>query len=319
MHAVFLDQKTFSDSILFDEINEQVTQLITYSTTSADDVISRCKHADIVITNKVEFNADTLQKLPQLKLICIAATGTNNVDLVATEKMGIVVKNATGYSNHSVSQYIFSQLLRHFQQIEHHIKNTEQGLWQKSDTFCHLGNNIHEISGKTLGLIGYGNLGRCVEKIALAFDMKVLIAEREQEHEVRPGRTDFETVLKSADIISLHCPHTPETENMVNEIFFKQMKKSAVLINTARGAVVDNIALANALKKHQISAAILDVLDQEPPPSDHVLLQRDIPNLTLTAHVAWASIEAQQRLISIIAGNIQQFIQRSSIDKNQLR
>ena len=159
-----------------------------------------------------------------------------------------------------------------------------------------------------MGLIGYGNLGRSVEKIALAFGMKVLIAERDQAAEVRSGRTSFDDVLKNADIISLHCPHTNETDKLVGECFLRKMKNTAILINTARGAVIDNMALANALKSHQISAAILDVLDQEPPPEDHVLLDKEIPNLTLTAHIAWASIEAQQRLVNIIAKNIKNFI-----------
>ena len=308
MHAVFLDQQTFSHSTSFEAINTQVTSLNTYATTSAEELINRCKDADIAITNKVVFNADILQQLPKLKLICIAATGTNNVDLVAAKKHGIVVKNATGYSTPSVSQYVFSQILAHYQQTEHHNKNTQQGLWQQSETFCCHGNNIHEISGKTLGVIGYGNLGQCVEKIALAFGMKVLIAERDQAVEVRAGRTSFDDVLKHSDVISLHCPHTHETEKLVDESFLRKMKNSAVLINTARGAVIDNTSLVSALKNKHISAAILDVLDQEPPPEDHVLLDKEIPNLTLTAHIAWASIEAQQRLVNIIAENITNFI-----------
>jgi len=152
-----------------------------------------------------------------------------------------------------------------------------------------------------LGLIGYGNLGQCIEKIALAFGMKVLIAERDGAALIRSGRTRFAEVVKHADIISLHCPHTTETEKLVNEDFFSKMKNSTVLINTARGAIIDNTDLANALNNHQISAAILDVLDQEPPPKDHILLNKNIPNLTLTAHISLASIEAQQRLINIIA------------------
>jgi len=307
MHAVFLDQQTFSPNVSLDDIKAQVTRLTCYPTTQQSEIINRCKNADIVITNKVVLAKDILKQLPQLKLICIAATGINNVDISAATHLGIAVTNVSGYANNSVAQYVFSQIFEYYSQTHHHHKNTEQGLWQTSDTFCYQGNAITELAGKTLGIIGYGSLGNSVAKIAKAFDMKVVIAERKSATVIRPDRTSLQQVIEQADIISLHCPQTPETTHLVNTQFLTDMKNSAMLINSARGALIDNQALLTALKKQEIAYAVLDVLDQEPPPADHVLLTNGQTNLKITAHIAWASTEAQQKLLDIIAKNIKSF------------
>ncbi|MFB1015236.1 MAG: NAD(P)-dependent oxidoreductase, partial [Alteromonadaceae bacterium] len=211
--------------------------------------------------------------------------------------------------------YIFSHILEYDSQPSHHHKNTEQGLWQTSPTFCYHGNGINELAGKTLGIIGYGSLGQSVARLAKAFGMKVMIAERKSASKIREGRNSFTRVLQSADIISLHCPQTIETEQLVSDYFLQEMKSTAMLINTARGALIDNQALINALTNEKIAYAVLDVLEQEPPSRDHPLLGCDLPNLKITAHIAWASFQAQQRLIELIADNILAFKQDRSVNR----
>lgn len=307
MRAVFLDQQTFKDEVSFAAISAQLSQITHYRLTSPKDIVQRCQQADIVITNKVVLTKKILSQLPELKLICIAATGTNNVDIDAARALNIAVTNVSRYARHSVSQYVFAQILEYYNQTSHHLKNTRQGLWQHSETFCYHGNKITELAGKAIGIIGYGHLGQAVAHIAKAFDMQVLIAERPNAESVRGDRLPFNEVIEQADILTLHCPQTPETEQLIDQKVLQAMKPSAMLINTARGAIIDDNALIAALEQHQIAYAVLDVLDQEPPSDSHPLIQCDLPNLKLTAHIAWASIEAQQRLIDMIGDNIAAF------------
>ncbi len=315
MNAVFLDKQTFSSTIDFTAIERQVTQLVCYANTSPTEVISRCHNADIIITNKVQLTAEMLSALPHVKLICISATGYNNVDIDAASHLNIAVTNVSGYAGLSVAQYVFAQLLEYYQQTSHHNSNTEQGLWSRNDTFCYHGNSISELAGKTLGIIGYGSLGKAVANIAQAFNMKVLISERPKACTIRPDRVAFEHVIKEADIISLHCPQTPDTQNLINESVFSCMKNTAVLVNTARGALIDEPALLTALKTKEIAYAILDVLTQEPPSADHILLHNQLSNLKVTAHIAWASHEAQQRLIELLSQNILAFSQGKRLNR----
>jgi glycerate dehydrogenase len=307
MRAVFLDKETFSPAIDLAVIEQQVTELTCFKQTATGDIISRCINNDIIITNKVHLSADILAALPQLKLICISATGYNNVDIPAAKRLNIAVTNVSGYAGQSVAQYVFAQLLAYYQQTTHHNSNTEQGLWPDSSSFCYHGDGFTELAGKTLGIIGYGNLGKAVEGIARAFNLNILISERPKANVIRAGRTAFEEVIEKADIISLHCPQTIETEQLFNANIFSRMKKTAVFINTARGALIDEKSLLSALKNKEIAFAVLDVLTQEPPPHDHILLNSDLPNLKITAHIAWASIEAQQRLINLLSKNIVAF------------
>ncbi|HBY88684.1 MAG TPA: hydroxyacid dehydrogenase [Colwellia sp.] len=315
MRAVFLDKQTFSSTIDFSAIEQQVSQLICYANTSPSEVIARCLNADIIITNKVQLTADMLAALPNVKLICISATGYNNVDIAAASHLDIAVTNVSGYAGQSVAQYVFAQLLEYYQQTSHHNSNTEQGLWSTNDTFCYHGNSISELAGKTLGIIGYGSLGKAVADIAKAFNMKVLISERPQISSIRAERVSFEQLIEQADIISLHCPQTTETENFINESVLSRMKNTAVLVNTARGALIDESALLNALKTKEIAYAILDVLTQEPPSADHILLNNKLATLKITAHIAWASHEAQQRLIDLLSQNILAFAQGERLNR----
>lgn len=315
MKAVFLDSQTFSSNICFAAIEQQVTKLTCYSITTAEQILERCFDADIVITNKVVFTADMLAQLPQLKLICIAATGYNNIDIEAASKRNIAVSNVSGYAGNAIAQYVFSQILEYYQKTTHHNNNTAQGLWQKSETFCYHGQTITELADKTLAIVGNGFLGQSVVKLANAFDMKVLISERptftSTKTAVRQGRVSFEQAISQADILSLHCPQTPDTTNLINAAVLAKMKPTAMLINTARGMLVNSVDLLAALKTKQIAYAVLDVLEQEPPPADHPLLvalqEQSVDNLKITAHIAWASRESQQRLINLLSDNIAAF------------
>jgi glycerate dehydrogenase len=315
MRAVFLDKQTFSSDIEFYAIEQHVTELTSYAKTSSIEIIQRCLDADIIITNKVQLTAKILSALPKAKLICISATGYNNVDIEAAKHLNIAVTNVSGYAGQSVAQYVFAQLLEYYQQTSHHNSNTAQGLWSTSDTFCYHGNGIRELAGKTLGIIGYGSLGKAVATIAHAFNMKVLISERPKANIIRAERTTFDYVIEQADIISLHCPKTPETERFINANVLARMKNTAVLINTARGALIDETALLNALTNKDIAYAILDVLTQEPPSPTNPLLTNTLENLKITAHIAWASNEAQQRLINLLSENIIAFTQGERLNR----
>lgn len=315
MRAVFLDHQTFSPTIDLSALKAQFTEFTLYPITPPENVVSRCHGYDVVITNKVLLDKAILSQLPSLKLICVAATGTNNIDLKAAHSQQITVTNAAGYAGASVAQYILSQLLDYFQNISHHNQNTEQGLWQQSETFCYLGNPINELAGKTLGVVGVGHIAQKLIHIAHAFDMKVLLSEHKGQTQLREGRTPFEEVLAQADIISLHCPLTEQSHHLINAETLSLMKPSALLVNTARGAIVDSSALIVALKNNIIAGAILDVIDQEPPPKNHQLLNQQIPNLKVTAHIAWASQQAQQRLIDIIISNVIAFKQGEPINQ----
>ena len=239
--------------------------------------------------------------------------------LKPAQELGIAVTNVSGYSSPSVSQYVFAQLLEYYQQTNHHNTNTAQGCWSTSDTFCYHGNGFSELAGKTLAIVGYGNLGKAVARIAQAFDMEVLISERVNSNVIRSGRVAFDEVITQADIISLHCPQTKDTEHLINSNVLEKMKNNAVLINTARGALIDEVALLEALTNKKIAYAVLDVLNQEPPPADHPLLNavlnNTLKNLKITAHIAWASDESQQRLINLVSDNISAFKQGRKLNR----
>jgi len=307
--TVFLDYQTFSKDSDLTSLQQVVDDLTVYATTSPEQVIARCQNAEVVLSNKVLLNREILSQLPKLKLVCITATGINNIDIKAARALNIAVTNVGGYAKNSVAQYVFAQLLAYYSQIAHHNDNCQKGLWQQSDTFCLHGNGSIELAGKSIAIIGYGALGQKVAKIARAFDMKVLIAERPDAATIRPERMAFLAAIEQADIISLHCPQTLETQGMFNAKLFTRMKPSAILINTARGALINNEDLLNALNNQQIACAILDVLEQEPPPKDHILLAAQSPKLKITAHIAWASQQAQQTLLNLVAANISAFKQ----------
>ncbi|WP_018692753.1 D-2-hydroxyacid dehydrogenase [Algicola sagamiensis] len=308
MKAVLLDRATLGD-VHLTPIRESVSSLTCFDYSTEEEAIHRLQDADICITNKVPISEATLAQLPQLKLICVAATGTNVINLNAAQQRKVPICNIRNYAGTSIAQHVFSLLLNLTSQTHQYIQDVQHKRWSKSPIFCRLDYPMMELKGKTLGIIGYGTLGQSIEKIAHAFEMKVLIAERQHADSIRPGRISFDEVLRCADIITLHCPLTGETHHLFSENTFQKMKRTAVLINTARGDIIDHHALKIALTEHQIAGAALDVLDQEPPPEDHILLQDAIPNLLITPHIAWATQESRQRLVSQIGNIIRSFQQ----------
>ncbi len=262
--------------------------------------------AAVALTNKVVIDRATMRRHPELRLICVLATGMNNIDLDAATERGIAVKNVTAYGASSVSQHVFMLILMLARQQQRYQWAIERGDWSRGDHFCLLDYPIEDLAGKTLGIIGYGELGRAVARLGEAFGMTPLIAER-KGRPPRPGRLPFEQVVAEADVLSLHCPLTPETAGLIDATTLAAMKPTAWLINTARGGLIDEPALARALDRGDIAGAALDVLSEEPPPPDHPLLAlRD--NLIVTPHIAWAARSARQRIIDLTADNIRAFL-----------
>ena len=319
MKAVFLDRSTIDSSISLEVIRSQVSELVEYDLTSPQETFERVKDAEIIITNKVVIDSALMEKLSNLKLICITATGMNNVDLVAAKDHDIVVRNVSGYSTHSVTQHVFTYLLNAVSNVPAYLKNNTENPWQESQKFCQIDFPVNELYGMKLGILGYGNLGKSVAKVAQAFGMEILISERPGEQKVRDGRLPFKDMLQQSDVISLHCPLTEDNLGLFDKNVFAQMRQGAIFINTARGPIVSSEALVEALKSGQIAHAIVDVLEQEPPPKDHPLVQTDIPNLTLTHHIAWGSLQAQEVLIEGVVSNIENFMEshKARVAKSQ--
>ncbi|MCE1238989.1 MAG: D-2-hydroxyacid dehydrogenase [Azonexaceae bacterium] len=274
------------------------------------DVVERLAGADIAITNKVPIPAAAVDALPQLKMIAISATGTNNVDLDACRQRGIVVSNIRGYAEHTVPEHVFALLLALSRNLIAWRETLLAGGWQRAEQFCLFDHPIRDLHGATLGLIGSGSLGNGVARLAEAFGMRVLRAEHRGATRIRPGYTAFAEVLKAADAISLHCPLNDATRGLIGEAELQAMKPSALLINTARGGIVDETALIRALREGWIAGAGFDVLTVEPPPADHPLVDPALlalPNFLLTPHVAWASRPAMQTLADQLIANIEAF------------
>ena len=288
-----------------------VHEWVEHAKTSPSQVIERLARATIAITNKVPINAAAIAALPDLKMIAISATGTNNVDLNACRGRGIVVSNIRGYAEHTVPEHVMALLLALSRNLVAWRETLQADGWQRAEQFCLFDHPIRDLHGATLGLIGSGTLGNGVALLAEAFGMRVLRADRKGAAVVRPGYTAFADVLATADAISLHCPLTAETQNLIGEAELKAMKPSALLINTARGGIVDEAVLMRALKEGWIGGAGFDVLTTEPPPADHPMLDPALlalPNFLLTPHVAWSSRPAMQTLADQLIDNIEAFV-----------
>ena len=314
--AVFLDLGSTSHHDLdLSKLEKTCTTLTLYDFTTPEQVLEHIGNAEIVISNKVMLNATTLQTLAkQLKLICIAATGTNNVDLQAAQTLGIPVTNIRDYASQSVAEHVIALIFTLKRQLLAYQQAVQQGAWQRSPHFCLLDYPITPIAESTLGIVGYGTLGQATARLAEKLGMQVLIADRPQQTP-RSGRLAFEQVLQQADILSLHCPLTAETQQMINSERLSLMRPNTLLINTARGGLVDEVALLQALKQGVIAGAGIDVLTQEPPKADSLLLQQQLPNLIITPHIAWASLPARQTLIDQLATIIEQFKQGHSMNR----
>lgn len=283
---------------------------IEYEHTSAAQVIERMQDVDIAVTSKVVFSREVMQQLPKLKLIAITATGTNNVDLVAAKELGIVVKNVTGYSSVTVPEHVLGMIysLRHSLMGWYRDQLTDR--WVDNPQFCYFDYPIKDVKGSVLGIFGRGNLGQEVGRLAELLGMKVLYAEHRGAATVREGYTKFEDVLAQADILTLHCPLTETTQNLINRETLALCKRGAILINTGRGPLVDEQALLDALTSGQLSGAAIDVMRQEPPEKGNVLMEaaKRMPNLLITPHIAWASDSAVTTLVNKVAQNIEEFV-----------
>ncbi|MDP3421171.1 MAG: D-2-hydroxyacid dehydrogenase [Thiobacillus sp.] len=281
---------------------------IDHDQTRPEEVAARIRNASIVISNKAKLSADILAQAPGVKLIAVSATGTDNVDLAYCRGHGIVVSNIRGYAVNTVPEHAFMLMLALRRNLLGWREDVRAGLWEKTEQFCLFTRPVNDLHGSTLGLVGYGSLGHGMQKIAEAFGMRVLVAEHKGAAVTRAGHTPFDRVLAEADVISLHTPLTAETRHMISTREFGLMKPSALLINTARGNLVDEAALAVALTSGRIAGAGFDVLSVEPPRDGNPLLELDRPNFILTPHVAWSSREAMQTLADQLVDNIEAFV-----------
>lgn len=307
MKAVYLDYASLDQQDLdFQALHAVFDSLVLYPATSAAEIASRVAGFDVIITNKVMIDAATIQQCPQLKLILISATGTNNVDLEAAKAQGIVVCNCQAYGTSAVAQHTIMLMLNLATSFLSYQRALEQGEWQKASQFCLLDAPIVELAGKTLGIVGYGELGHAVAKLAEAFGMKVLIAAL-PNRPADASRAPFAELLPQVDFLTLHCPLTEDTHHLISHTELDAMKSSAFLINCARGGIVDEAALAEALRAGKIAGAATDVLTVEPPKQGNVLLDSTIPNLIVTPHNAWGSVDARQRIVNQMIENVQAF------------
>jgi len=306
MNITILDTATLANTPL--SSIENLGALTRFDLTTAENVVKHSQDAEILISNKVVINRDTMSQLPKLKLICVAATGTNNIDLEAAKELNIGVTNVAGYSTPSVVQHTFALITNLLGNTHRYIDDCQQGAWQSSNMFCRLDYSFEDMSDKTLAIIGHGSLGKAVAQVAQAFGLKVIIAERKGSP-IREGRTEFSQAISEADIISVHCPLTEQSRDLISTTELKMMKPSAILINTARGGIINEADLAQALANNDIAGAGVDVLTKEPAQKDNPLAQYNGNNLLLTPHIAWASKQSIARLVAEIAENIKAYQQ----------
>lgn len=287
---------------------ERLGDVTLFDRTPADKIVERAADADIVLTNKVPFSADTLRQLPRLRFICVLATGYNIIDTEAAARQGVVVANIPAYSTMSVAQMAFAHILNITNHVASYAREVADGKWTNCPDFCFWDSALTELAGKTMGIVGLGNTGMATARIAVAMGMKVVALTSKSADTLPEGITPapLDDVLASADVVSLHCPLTPSTRHLINAASIAKMKPSAILINTGRGPLVDEQAVADALNGGRLAAFGDDVLSQEPPRGDNPLLSAR--NCFLTPHIAWATLEARTRLMSTATENVRQFI-----------
>jgi len=314
MRAVILDHATLAPSDLqLDSLWQLPVDWQVFDATASHETDARVRDADIVLTNKVLLDAQLLRGNPHIKLIVIMATGTNNVDLAAARALGIAVSNVVNYSTESVVQHTFALMLTLATRLLQYRADIADGRWRQSNLFGLLDHPVMELHGKTLGIVGYGTIGRRVADVARAFGMQVLIAQRE-EKSVDETRVSLSELFARADIVSLHCPLTAENHRMIDAESMSRMKPQALFINVSRGGLVDEAALAAALKAGRIAGAGIDVLSEEPPINGNPLLEPDVPNIIVTPHSAWASREARQTLVQQVVAIIDAYLQGQRIN-----
>ena len=302
---VFLDRSTVIANVRQPAFPHQWEE---YPATSAGQVLARVQDATIVITNKVHLRREVLAQLPRLKMVAVSATGTDNVDVAYCKERGIVVSNIRNYAAHTVPEHVFMLMLALRRNLLAFREDVQKGEWQKAAQFCLFTHPVRDLNGSTLGIMGGGSIGKSVALIAQAFGMNVLLAEHKDATEVRPGYTAFDTVLRESDVITLHLPLKENTRHMISTAEFERMRPGALLINTARGGLVDEAALLQALQSGRLGGAGFDVLTKEPPTDGHPLLDINLPNFILTPHIAWSGREAMQTMADQLIANIEAYV-----------
>lgn len=287
----------------------ELGELTVYDRTAPEETIERSKDSEILITNKTRLDAETISRLPKLKYIGVLATGYNVVDVEAARRHGVTVTNIPAYSTMSVAQQVFALILAITNRVEHYASENHRGRWSRNPDFCYWDTPLTELAGKNIGIVGLGNIGKAVARIALAFGMRVTASTSKKQEELPTGieKKELREIFAESDIVTLHCPLTAETEKMVGTPTLSLMKPTAILINTGRGPLIDEEAVASALREGRLGGFGADVLSSEPPAEDNPLLTA--PNAYITPHIAWATREARERLMEIAVRNIEAFLE----------
>ena len=308
MNIVILDGYTANPGDLSWGSLKELGEVTVYERTRREEIAGRAADADIVLTNKVVMDREMMALLPRLKYIGVLATGYNVVDIEAARERDIIVTNVPAYSTESVAQTVFAHLLTVTNRTEHYAQQNRLGRWAENRDFCYWDTELTELAGKTMGIVGLGHIGRRVAEIALAFGMQVKAMTSKKAEELPAGiqKAELQSLLASADVVSLHCPLTEGTRHLIHRETLRLMKPSAILINTGRGPLVDDEALAEALNEGRLRAYCADVVTEEPPKADHPLLHA--PNAFITPHIAWATVEARKRLLQTAIGNVEAFV-----------
>lgn len=314
MNIVFLDRETLAPTTELKPL-DSMHHWQNYGHTTSDQIVERAKNADIIISNKLALDAAVIAQLPNLKLIAIPATGYNHIDLSICKQQNIVVCNIPDYASTTVPEHVLALIFALQRQLMPYHQSVAAGRWQQSGQFCYFDYPIRDLKGSTLGIVGAGALGAAVGQLAQAIGLKVILAGRKGSAEAKKGYVPFEQMLKESDIISLHCPLTDDTKHLLSTSEFEQMHKKPLIINTARGELIDSEALVHALKVGHIRGAGIDVCHPEPPPVDHPFMKiLDRSDFILTPHVAWSSAQAMQFLADELIKNISAFIQGRPIN-----
>ncbi len=306
MKIVLTDSVSIVSKDIDLSIFEQFGDFIIYEDTSKEELLERVKDANVILCNKTYIGREIIESCKNLEYIGIFATGFNNIDLEAASENNIVVSNAGSYSTNAVAQQVFAYILNHYMQLDKYSDYVNKGKWKESKTFAVFDFPTHELADKNIGIIGYGNIGKKVAQIAKAFDMNVYVYSRRDPQDKNVKFLDLKNLLAVSDIVTIHTPLNEQTRHMFNDDTFKLMKRNAILINTARGSIIKEESLKKALEENIISAAAIDVLKKEPMLPDSILF--NVENLLITPHTAWAPIETRQRLVKIVAKNLENFI-----------
>ena len=309
MNAVFLDWATMGPGLDTSGLHALLPDLKIFDVTEDHEVAARIQNTQFVFTNKIRLTDKLLEHCSALRFVGLTATGTDNVDLVAAKRHGVAVCNIRAYCNQSVAEHVFACLLNLTHSIRQYTQDVRAGEWQKSADFCLLTHPVRELSAMTLGIVGYGELGKAVANTGASLGMDVIVSARPGSREIKDGRVSFDELLTRSDVISLHCPLNNNTRKLIGADEFAKMKHDAILINTARGGLVDSAALAAALRNGEIAAAAVDVLPEEPPVHGDPLLDYAGDNLIVTPHIAWATNEARQAAVDELTANIAAYLE----------